>query len=56
MSVIKFDIQKFNGVINLNRWQIRMNAILTQERIEKSTTRKGEKVLRHEERNLAGVG
>ena len=35
MSVIKFDIQKFDGVINFSRWQIRMNAILTQSGLKK---------------------
>jgi len=36
MSVIKFDIQKFDGVINFSRWQIRMNAILTQSGLKKA--------------------
>jgi len=36
MSAIKFDIQKFDGVINFSRWQIRMNAILTQSRLKKA--------------------
>ena len=36
MSAIKFDIQKFNGVINFNGWQIRMNAFLTQSELKKA--------------------
>ena len=36
MSAIKFDIQKFDGVINFSRWQIRMNAILTQSELKKA--------------------
>ena len=36
MSTIKFDIQKFDGVINFNRRQIRMNAILTQSGLKKA--------------------
>jgi len=36
MSAIKFDIQKFNGVVNFNRWQIRMNTILTQSGLKKA--------------------
>ena len=35
MSAIKFYIQKFDGVINFNRWQIRINAILTQSELKK---------------------
>jgi len=40
MSAIKFDIQKFDGVINFSRWQIRMNAILTQSGLKKALLRK----------------
>ena len=36
MSTIKFDIQKFHGVINFSMWQIRMNAILTQNGLKKA--------------------
>ena len=36
MSVIKFDIQKVDGIINFSRWQIRMNVILTQSRLKKA--------------------
>ena len=36
MSAIKFNIQKFDGVINFSRWQIRMNAILTQSWLKKA--------------------
>ena len=36
MSTIKFDIQKFDGIINLSRWQIRMNAILIQSGLKKA--------------------
>ena len=43
MSAIKFDIQKFDGVINFNRWQIRMNVILTQSRLKKSLLRRERK-------------
>jgi len=35
MSAIKFDIQKFDGVINFSKWQIMMNAILTQSGLKK---------------------
>ena len=35
MSAIKFNIQKFDSVINFNRWQIRMNTILTQSGLKK---------------------
>ena len=36
MSVIKFDIQKFDNVKNFSRWQIRINAILTQSGLKKA--------------------
>ena len=36
MSAIKFDIQKFDGVINFSRWQIRINTILTQNGLKKA--------------------
>ena len=36
MSVIKFDIQKFDGIINFSRWQIMMNAILTQSGLKEA--------------------
>ena len=36
ISAINFDIQKFNGVINFSKWQIRMNAILTQSGLKKA--------------------
>jgi len=36
MSAIKFDIQKFDGVINFSMWQIRMNAILIQSGLKKA--------------------
>ena len=36
MSAIKFDIQKFDGVINFSRWQIKMNAILFQSGLKKA--------------------
>ena len=36
MSAIKFDIQKFDGVINFSMWQIRMNVILTQSGLKKA--------------------
>ena len=36
MSAIKFDIQKFDSVINFIRWQIRMNAIWTQRGLKKT--------------------
>ena len=32
---IKFDIQKFDGVISFSRWHIRMNVILTQSGLKK---------------------
>ena len=36
ISAIKLDIQKFNGVINFRRRQIRMNVILTQSGLKKA--------------------
>ena len=36
MYVIKFDIQKFGGVINFSRWLNRMNAILTKSGLKKA--------------------
>ena len=42
ISAIKFDIQKFDGVINFSRWQIRMNVIFTQSGLKKALLR-GEK-------------
>ena len=35
MSAIKFDIKKFDGVINFSIWKIKMNAILTQNVLKK---------------------
>ena len=43
MFVIKFDIQKFDGVINFSRWQIRMNANLTQSGLKKALLRREKK-------------
>jgi len=43
MSVIKFDIQKFDSVINFSRWQIRMNATLIQSGLKKSLLGKEKK-------------
>jgi len=43
MSAIKFDIQKFDGIINFSRWQIRMNVILTQSGSKKALLEKEEK-------------
>ena len=37
---IKFDIQKFDGVINFSRCQIRLNIILTQSGLNKALLRK----------------
>ena len=36
MSIIKFDIQKFVGVINFSGWQIMVNVILTQNGLKKA--------------------
>jgi len=36
MPAIKFDIQKFDGIINFSKWEIRMNVILTQSRLKKA--------------------
>jgi len=36
MSAIKFDIHKFNGVINFSSWQIKMNTILTRSGLKKA--------------------
>jgi len=55
MFAIKFDIQKFDDVINFSMWQIKMNAILTQSGLKKHYSR-GKKASRHKERNLAGIG
>jgi len=48
MSAIEFNIQKFDGVINFSRWQIKMNAILTRARWRKhySGKRKSLKIRR----------
>jgi len=43
MSAIKIDIQKFDGVINFSRWQIRMNGILTQSGLKKALLEREEK-------------
>ena len=43
MFAIKFDIQKFDDIINFNRWQIRMNAILTQSGLKNSLLGREEK-------------
>ena len=43
MSAIKFDIQKFDGVINFSGWHIRMNAILTQSGLKKTLLRREKK-------------
>jgi len=53
MSPIKFDIQKSDGVINFNRWQIRINAILTQSWLKKTLLRKEKKAENMKEENLA---
>ena len=56
MYSIKFDIQKFNDVINFSWWQIRMNTILTQSGLKKALLERKKKISKHEGRNLAGVG
>ena len=43
MSAIKFDIQKFNDIINFSRWQIRMNAILTRSGLKKALLQREKK-------------
>ena len=43
VSAIKFDIQKFDDVINFNKWQIRMNVILTPSRLKKVLLEKEKK-------------
>ena len=43
MSAIKFDIPKFDGVINFSRWLVRMNAILTQAGLKKALLGKEKK-------------
>ena len=40
---IKFDILKFDGVINFSMWQIRLNAILTQSGLKKTLLRREKK-------------
>jgi len=55
MYVIKFNIQKFDGVINFSRWPIRMNVILTQSRLKKALLGWEKKISKYEGRNLAGV-
>ena len=52
MSAIKFDIQKFDGVINFSRWQIKMNAILTQSGLKKALLMKEKRL----ENNILTVG
>ena len=56
MSAIKFDIQKFDGVINFSMWQIRMNAILIQSGLKKALLNKEKKASRYAGKNLVGVG
>jgi len=43
MSIIKFDIQKFVGVINFSGWQIMVNVILTQNGLKKALLGKKKK-------------
>jgi len=43
VSAIKFEIQKFDDVINFNRWHIRMNVILTQSELKKALLGKEKK-------------
>jgi len=43
MSAIKFNIQKFDGVINFSRWQIRMNFILIQSGLKKALLKREKK-------------
>ena len=43
MFAIKFDIQKFDSVINFSSWQIRMNDILTQSELKKALLGKKKK-------------
>jgi len=54
MFAIKFDIQKFDDIIKFSRWQIRMNAILTQSGLKKALL--GRKKKPQNMKNLAGVG
>ena len=56
MYAIKFDIQKFDGVINFSRWQIRMNTILTQSGLKKALLGREKKSQYMKEKNLTGVG
>jgi len=44
MYAIKFNIWKFDGVINFNREQIRMNTILTQSELKKALLMKEKKI------------
>ena len=46
VSVIKFDIQMFDGVINFSWWQIRMNAIFIQSGLKKKYCSRGRKSLK----------
>ena len=43
MFAIKFDIQKFDSVINFSKWQIRMNTILTKSGLKKALLGKEKK-------------
>jgi len=43
MSAIKFNIQKFDDIINFSRWQIRMNAILIWSGLKKALLRREKK-------------
>ena len=45
MSVIKFDIHKFDGVIKFSRWCIMMNVILTQRELKKALLGREKKYL-----------
>ena len=55
MSAIKFDIQKFDNIINFSRGQIRMNAILTQSGLKKALLGREKKTSRHKGKNLVGI-
>jgi len=55
MSAIKFDIQKYDGVINFSRWQIRMNVILTQNGLKKVLLEKEKKSENMKEQTWQGM-
>ena len=42
-SVVKFDIEKFDGKINFSIWRVQMRAVLTQYELKKALVGKAKK-------------